>query len=114
MILRFQPFSSKFYCHISLLPVIKLSYMSCGPLVQQYGLVFVSNDAVADDGKNKPGEAGTTGLVTPDAMEILKKQEGNLGMCQVKCQILPQRKAITIASHVVSRFKISFKLERFS
>lgn len=53
--------------------------------MQQYGLVFISNDNLDDTDDNNKKKAsegqpnGTCGLVTPDAAVILQKHEGNLG-----------------------------------
>ena len=47
---------------------------------QEYGLVFVSNDTVSgEEGKSGPSQGGTAALVTPQAAEVLKRGEGNLG-----------------------------------
>ena len=43
--------------------------------LQQYGLVFISNEELAGEtGEEKPA------LVTPQAKEILSKVEGSLGI----------------------------------
>ena len=59
--------------------------------LQDYGLVFISNDAQEEEEKAKDkkkkkrkkkkaaAEAGTAALVTPDALEVLKRVEGSLG-----------------------------------
>ena len=42
--------------------------------LQQYGLVFISNEEEGETGEEKPA------LVTPEAKEILSKVEGSLGI----------------------------------
>ena len=57
---------------------------------QEYGLVFVSNETVEEDGndrkkknrrrrKKEEQEKDTAALVTPDALTVLGKVQGNLG-----------------------------------
>lgn len=59
---------------------------------QEYGLVFVSNETVEEDGndrkkknrrrrKKEEQEKDTAALVTPDALTVLGKVQGNLGTC---------------------------------
>ncbi|ELT91174.1 hypothetical protein CAPTEDRAFT_128475 [Capitella teleta] len=52
-------------------------------LIEQYGLVFISNENLDEKGEHtnnnkKEKNSGTIGLVTPDAAQILQKHEGNL------------------------------------
>ena len=54
-------------------PCITVDITYCFSL-QQYGLVFISNEEEGETGEEKPA------LVTPEAKEILSKVEGSLGI----------------------------------
>ena len=80
---------------------------------QEYGLVFVSNETVEEDGndrkkknrrrrKKEEQEKDTAALVTPDALTVLGKVQGNLGtLCSpLLSSISKQHALILVCSYL--------------